>query len=75
MKNYEGGDVMSFTQEQIDEYIEKGGLACPYCDSINIETVNLDHGVSLIEETDECQVCGRTWTDLYTLTGLKETDE
>ena len=52
------------------KYLESGGSKCPNCDSTSITgcgPVEMDDGAW---QNVECEDCGATWTDTYTLTGI-----
>lgn len=64
----------SFDRER--EYIASGGSKCPFCKSTNIEgcgerDFDGDHAYNGCE----CLACGKTWDDVYSLTGINEDDE
>lgn len=52
------------------EYVENGGVVCPYCGSGNLDGgfVEIDGGGA--SQTVRCLDCYRSWTDLYTLTEI-----
>jgi formate dehydrogenase maturation protein FdhE len=57
------------------EYVEKNGIFCPYCRSKNISSNKpelMDNGVDV---EVECNVCGKTWTDVYRLAGIAEAEQ
>lgn len=60
------------TEQQKKEYIANDGTKCPYCGSIHIqcEGHDIDGPTALFYTT--CTDCGKTWTDIYTLTGIAE---
>ena len=55
-----------------NEYRDIGGTCCPYCGSEDIEgtdSIQISGGIawgSII-----CNSCGKTWNDIYTLTGYE----
>jgi hypothetical protein len=61
---------MNLTNRQKQEYIRIGGIRCPYCGSGQINTT-LRHKGEEIHQECLC-LCEKSWTDLYTLTGIKE---
>jgi len=64
---------MSLSPEQ--KYIKSGGSKCPVCDSTSITgcgSIELDDGAW---QNVECENCGATWTDIYTLTGITDLKE
>jgi hypothetical protein len=51
------------------EYIYKGGNACPFCRSTDVEAGSIDiDGATCIQEV-WCSECEEGWTDIYKLTG------
>lgn len=58
------------------EYVEQGGLKCPYCSSSRIEPT-----CAPVVETREawqdirCAGCGKEWRDRYDLTGYEDLQE
>ena len=63
---------MSLTREQIDEYISSGGIKCPVCGDWDITggSVQIDAGVAWQDVS--CSNCDYEWTDIYTLTDIKD---
>lgn len=55
-----------------ERYLSFGGNRCPNCGSDNIEaksgSVEIDNGVA--SQGVDCNACGASWSDLYTLTGF-----
>lgn len=54
-------------------YIAKPSL-CPYCESSDITSDGLEADGNTAWTTVVCERCGRQWTDIFTLTGIKETN-
>jgi len=54
------------------EYFKHGGLQCYFCHSSNIASVDdiEDMSPTLIMQV-ECEDCGETWKDVYTLTDVE----
>lgn len=52
-------------------YVENGGYACPFCDSADIVSGGLDADGHVALAEVECNGCGKTWKDVFTLTGVK----
>ena len=54
------------------QYINEGGIKCPYCKSENLES----HAVLttteplLMHQKVTCLLCKKTWLDVYTLTNI-----
>lgn len=57
--------------EKEKEYVDSGGRSCPYCSS---DQIDLDSGPnvdgSIVSVPVICEECGKTWIDLYKLTGI-----
>lgn len=56
-------------------YASNGGVACPCCDSRNIEggAIEIDYGAAWQEVT--CKACGATWNDEYDLIGYSKLEK
>lgn len=67
---------MSRINKQVEaEYVAKKGFFCPHCKSNNISANKpelMDNGV---EASVDCNDCGQTWTEIYRLAGIVETDD
>lgn len=59
------------SEEKVKEYVDSKGLSCPYCGSGDLigGSVTVDAGHATQEV--QCGLCGRSWDDVYTLTGLE----
>jgi len=64
---------MSLTSKQKQEYIRSGGVRCPYCGSSHIDTDRLEM-VEMVYQECRCR-CGKSWSDIYTLTGIEEDED
>jgi len=64
---------MGLTNQQKQEYIKTGGVRCPYCGSRHIDVEGPEMSEKVYQEC-RCR-CGKSWTDLYTLTGIEEEEE
>lgn len=54
-----------------DDYVKRGGLACPYCESTDVETSGMmDCDVGVAWQSIVCNDCDEEWTDQYSLTGF-----
>ena len=63
---------MPLTEEARQQYVQDGGVHCPYCGSADIEGSSLEvDGGSTIQKI-YCLDCDREWTDVYQLTGIIE---
>lgn len=63
------------TSEDIKNYIDEGGVRCPYCGSYNISTytphiVDEDRG-GLVQKVC-CGNCRKTWADFYKIVEVME---
>jgi len=62
-----------FTKSMKDEYVTNGGNRCPFCKSNALDiagSFNGDTGIGTQEVF--CNNCEETFTDLYTLTGVRK---
>ena len=64
---------MRLTPGQIEEYVAKYGMYCPFCHSKNLETVG--PGIMHFDGPDawidiKCADCKKIWTDEYSLSGM-----
>lgn len=50
-----------------EDYVAKGGLVCPVCESCNIEGMDGDFDGPEATCDAMCNDCGATWTDVYKL--------
>ena len=64
---------MGLTNKQKRDYIKTGGVICPYCGSYHIDTDQLEMGEKVYQGC-RCR-CGKSWTDIYTLTGIEEDED
>ena len=60
--------MLKLTSEQLEKYVENGGVRCPNCDSSDIcmETHTESDDIYLWKEV-ECEGCGAKWVDEYRL--------
>ena len=61
---------MELTEVQIQEYVDKNGLYCPFCGSMGLHTGKPEVGDSIIWQSVRCVDCGREWDDRYDLTSI-----
>ena len=64
---------MALSKEQKKDYILKGGVRCPFCNSSNI-TAGVFHGQAVGQKV-ECEDCHREWWDVYKLVDVEEIEE
>lgn len=59
-----------------EQYVEAGGICCPYCKCANIRvTSRIETGDTIHAFQDcKCNNCGKEWTEEYVLTGYTESD-
>ncbi len=55
-----------------EEYVEAGGLQCPYCKSDDIAGQSFDGEGRHVWSVIHCNECGADWMDIYTLTGFEQ---
>lgn len=65
---------MAFTPEQIAAYVTSEGAACPYCASKEIESDRLQADGDSACAVVQCDGCGKSWLDVFTLTTIEERD-
>lgn len=60
------------TQLTDQEYVNKGGGCCPYCQSANIEGDSIDIDANIAWQEVRCLDCEQIWHDVYKLIGYEE---
>ena len=60
--------------EKAKEYLEHRGLACPFCDSRDIEGGSMDFEAGEIAQRISCHECNERWTDVYKLAAVADPD-
>jgi len=66
---------MMSTKAQIENYLENGGTKCLYCESEDLEPGGRDYDEPYtLTQYVLCLTCGRSWYDVYTLTGIQEVE-
>lgn len=68
------------TKKSKKEYIDNGGVSCPYpdCGKMNIvviECIDDKDVIGSIKQTCECHDCGRSWEAYFTLSRVVLEDE
>lgn len=66
---------MPLTAKQRKDHIRGKGCSCPYCKSHEISADSPQTGDNDITERVECLSCGKTWTDIFTVTDIIEDDD
>jgi len=51
------------------EYVEKRGLACPFCKSASLEWDEIEVDGTDAQQEVYCHNCGAAWLDVYSLSG------
>jgi len=60
--------------EKATEYLESRGIACPFCDSRDIEGGSMDFDAGEIAQRIACHKCNKRWTDVYKLAAIVNSD-
>ncbi len=58
--------------DKVKPYIESGGVACPFCESSNIEGRQFDVQAGTAWQPMSCTDCNREWNDVYRLDAISE---
>ena len=59
-------------QDKVKLYIERRGVACPFCESSNIEGRQFDVQAGTAQQPINCTGCGAEWNDVYTLDSISD---
>ena len=59
-------------QDKVKPYIQRRGVACPFCASSNIEGRQFDVQAGTAWQPMNCTDCDREWNDVYTLDTISE---
>jgi len=59
-------------QDKVKPYIQRGGVACPFCKSSNIEGRQFDVQAGTAWQPMSCTDCNREWNDVYRLDAISE---
>jgi transcription elongation factor Elf1 len=60
--------------KQAKKYLERRGLACPFCGSGDIEGGSMDFEAGEIAQRISCHKCDERWTDVYKLVAVADSD-
>lgn len=63
----------ALSPEERDNYVKRDCGRCPYCQSHDIVGDSLEVDGNQVTQGVSCSECERSWTDVYTLTGIEET--
>lgn len=63
----------SLTPAAREQYVKHAYGKCPYCGSRDIVGDSLEVDGNQVTQPVSCSECERSWTDVYTLTGIDET--
>ena len=55
------------TEQQIQTYINQGGVKCPYCSSDDIDVKFNELNYGLLTQIVVCHECKKEWQDVYKL--------
>lgn len=50
-----------------EEYVAKGGVRCPFCESHGLTGLGFDVTSGLATQEIVCIECGASWRDIYVL--------
>ena len=55
------------------KYVARNGVICPFCNSDDLDPCGkyITNVEGNITQLVECLGCGKTWTDVYSLTGME----
>lgn len=59
-------------QDEVDTYIARDGVKCPYCKSDDLHCGDWDTRDHAVYRSVTCGKCDSNWTDEYRLTGVTE---
>lgn len=57
-------------RENKQQYLDEGGIKCPYCRSEDIWSQSRLITEPVMYQKVDCHTCNRTWVDEYTLTDV-----
>ena len=60
------------SKKQVENYIDDSGVYCLHCGSDDLNAHNYEGDCGIITQYIECGNCGKDWTDVYRLIGVKE---
>jgi len=64
---------MALPKVRKKEYLKRHGNRCPYCSSEDLRTLGQPSVYDeCIKQDVQCLYCGKTWTDIYTLSDIEE---
>jgi transposase-like protein len=52
------------------QYLDEGGVKCPYCRSKDLKCKFITTNNGLAHQEINCCTCNKTWLDVYTLTNI-----
>lgn len=58
-----------------EEYVNNGGVCCPFCNARNIKIGDKDFIISFIYWEMKCGTCEKEWTERYELAGYDAQEE
>lgn len=60
------------SKNKVFQYVQHQGTKCPYCDSQDLEGGCMEGDGNAVYLPVTCLECGKTWSDIYTLTDILE---
>ena len=63
------------TSEDKTQYVKDRGLFCPFCRSKELQAGNTELNEDQCEVEVSCDFCEKEWTEIYTLTDVKVTED
>lgn len=66
---------MADYSKEVDEYLEHGGVYCPFCHSDDIISGPMKTDVGIAWQHAECCKCGSTWRDEYDLVNISNIEK
>jgi len=70
----QGINIRALTKKERNAYLKDTKGCCPFCKSNDIVGGPVEIGKNSAFQSVSCTDCGRDWQDIYTLTGVQETD-
>ncbi len=58
-------------EKLVQEYINCGGVFCPFCQSNELSTHNVEFNEGVATQDVSCNDCQKHWTDTYTLLSVQ----
>ena len=65
-------DTDALTQKQANQYIQEGGIRCPYCGDAYIQITNHDLQAGMVFYDVTCESCHHDWSESYKLVAIRD---